>query len=99
MEGLPPGPFATFGTIVASLVTAVLMVARFFAFLVWRGLYALLDSLRERVVYVLLLGIGKVANLPMRNPAGFSPAIAAVATLQMLFAAVVIVVGAIAKFW
>ncbi|MCP3371802.1 hypothetical protein [Bradyrhizobium cajani] len=53
----------------------------------------------DDLVYVLFLGIGKITTLPMRMWEGIrqdiNPTIAAVATLQMLFAGVVIIIGAL----
>lgn len=86
-RSLGAGPVATFLTIIAPLVMPALIVAAFFAFL----------TSFDDVVYVLFLGIGKITTLPMRMWEGIkqdiSPTIAAVATLQMAFAAVVILVG------
>jgi putative spermidine/putrescine transport system permease protein len=88
-RSLGAGPVATFRTIIAPLVMPALIVAAFFAFL----------TSFDDVVYVLFLGIGKITTLPMRMWEGIkqdiSPTISAVATLQMLFAAIVIVVGAV----
>ncbi|MBP0114383.1 ABC transporter permease subunit [Bradyrhizobium vignae] len=90
-RSLGAGSWATFRTIVAPLVRPALIVAGFFAFL------ASFDD----VVYVLFLGIGKITTLPMRMWEGIrqdiSPTIAAVATLQMLFATIVIVVGTLLR--
>ncbi|WP_158237657.1 ABC transporter permease subunit [Bradyrhizobium forestalis] len=90
-RSLGAGSWATFRTIVAPLVMPALIVAAFFAFL------ASFDD----VVYVLFLGIGKITTLPMRMWEGIrqdiSPTIAAVATLQMLFATTVIVVGTLLR--
>ncbi len=90
-RSLGAGSLATFRTIVAPLVMPALIVASFFAFL------ASFDD----VVYVLFLGIGKITTLPMRMWEGIrqdiSPTIAAVATLQMLFATIVIVVGTLLR--
>lgn len=90
-RSLGAGSWATFRTIVAPLVMPALIVASFFAFL------ASFDD----VVYVLFLGIGKITTLPMRMWEGIrqdiSPTIAAVATLQMLFATIVIVVGTLLR--
>ncbi|MCK1348707.1 MULTISPECIES: ABC transporter permease subunit [unclassified Bradyrhizobium] len=90
-RSLGAGPWATMRTIVAPLVLPALIVASFFAFL------ASFDD----VVYVLFLGIGKITTLPMRMWEGIrqdiSPTIAAVATLQMLLATVVIVVGTLLR--
>ncbi|SCB55425.1 putative spermidine/putrescine transport system permease protein [Bradyrhizobium shewense] len=90
-RSLGAGPWATMRTIVAPLVLPALIVASFFAFL------ASFDD----VVYVLFLGIGKITTLPMRMWEGIrqdiSPTIAAVATLQMLFATIVIVVGTLLR--
>ncbi|WP_051380451.1 ABC transporter permease subunit [Bradyrhizobium sp. WSM1743] len=87
-RSLGAGPVATFRTIIAPLVMPALVVAGFFAFL------ASFDD----VVYVLFLGIGKITTLPMRMWEGIrqdiNPTIAAVATLQMLFAGIVIMIGA-----
>ncbi|MCP3374404.1 ABC transporter permease subunit, partial [Bradyrhizobium cajani] len=87
-RSLGAGPLASFRTIIAPLVMPALIVASFFAFL------ASFDDL----VYVLFLGIGKITTLPMRMWEGIrqdiNPTIAAVATLQMLFAGVVIIIGA-----
>lgn len=88
-RSLGAGPLVTFRTIVAPLVMPALIVASFFAFL----------TSFDDVVYVLFLGIGKITTLPMRMWEGIhqdvNPTIAAVATLQMVFAATVIVVGAL----
>jgi len=90
-RSLGAGPWATMRTIVAPLVLPALIVASFFAFL------ASFDD----VVYVLFLGIGKITTLPMRMWEGIrqdiSPTIAAVATLQMLLATIVIVVGTLLR--
>ncbi|MEY9104590.1 putative spermidine/putrescine transport system permease protein [Bradyrhizobium yuanmingense] len=90
-RSLGAGPWATMRTIVAPLVLPALIVASFFAFL------ASFDD----VVYVLFLGIGKITTLPMRMWEGIrqdiSPTIAAVATLQMLFATIVIVIGTLLR--
>ncbi|MDF0498650.1 ABC transporter permease subunit [Bradyrhizobium yuanmingense] len=87
-RSLGAGPWTTFRTIVAPLVMPAFVVAGFFAFL------ASFDD----VVYVLFLGIGKLVTLPMRMWDGIkqdiSPTISAVATLQMVFAAIVIIVSA-----
>ncbi len=68
---------------------SALIVAAFFAFL----------TSFDDVVYVLFLGIGRLTTLPMRMWEGIrqdiNPTIAAVATLQMVFAATVIVVSAV----
>ncbi|MDF0582000.1 ABC transporter permease subunit [Bradyrhizobium yuanmingense] len=86
-RSLGAGPVATFRTIIAPLVMPGLIVASFFAFLISF----------DDVVYVLFLGIGKITTLPMRMWEGIrqdiNPTIAAVATLQMLFAGLVIVAG------
>lgn len=88
-RSLGAGPIATFRTIIAPLVMPALIVAAFFAFLISF----------DDVVYVLFLGIGRITTLPMRMWEGIKqdidPTIAAVATLQMLFAAVVIIVSAL----
>jgi putative spermidine/putrescine transport system permease protein len=88
-RSLGAGPLATFRTIVAPLILPALIVAAFFAFL----------TSFDDVVYVLFLGIGRVSTLPMRMWEGIrqdiSPTISAVATLQMVFAAAVIVVSAV----
>ncbi|MFK4380859.1 ABC transporter permease subunit [Bradyrhizobium sp. USDA 223] len=88
-RSLGAGPWTTFRTIVAPIVMPAFVVAGFFAFL------ASFDD----VVYVLFLGIGKLVTLPMRMWDGIkqdiSPTISAVATLQMVFAAVVIIAGAL----
>ncbi|MEY9341937.1 putative spermidine/putrescine transport system permease protein [Bradyrhizobium elkanii] len=90
-RSLGAGSWATFRTIVAPLVMPALIVASFFAFL----------TSFDDVVYVLFLGIGKITTLPMRMWEGIrqdiSPTIAAVATLQMLFATGVIVVGTVLR--
>lgn len=90
-RSLGAGPLATFRTIVAPLVMPALIVASFFAFL------ASFDD----VVYVLFLGIGKITTLPMRMWEGIrqdiSPTIAAVATLQMLIATIVILLGTLLR--
>ncbi|WP_201841781.1 ABC transporter permease subunit [Microvirga zambiensis] len=88
-RSLGAGPLATFRTIIAPLVMPAFIVAAFFAFL----------TSFDDVVYVLFLGIGKVTTLPMRMWEGIkqdiSPTISAVATLQMAFAAIVIIIGAV----
>lgn len=88
-RSLGAGPLATFRTIIAPLVMPALIVASFFAFL----------TSFDDVVYVLFLGIGKITTLPMRMWEGIrqdiNPTIAAVATLQMLFAGIIIVLGAL----
>lgn len=85
---LGASPLTTFRTITAPLVRPALIVASFFAFL----------SAFDDVVYVLFLGIGKVTTLPMRMWDGIkqdvNPTITAVATLQILVAAAVILIGA-----
>ncbi|MET4449552.1 putative spermidine/putrescine transport system permease protein [Bradyrhizobium sp. GM2.2] len=90
-RSLGAGPLATFRTIVAPLAMPALIVASFFAFL------ASFDD----VVYVLFLGIGKITTLPMRMWEGIrqdiSPTIAAVATLQMLIATIVILIGTLLR--
>lgn len=86
-RSLGAGPWATFRTIIAPLVMPALIVACFFAFL----------TSFDDVVYVLFLGIGKITTLPMRMWEGIrqdiSPTIAAVATLQMMLALIIVVVG------
>ncbi|WOH80452.1 ABC transporter permease subunit [Bradyrhizobium sp. BEA-2-5] len=90
-RSLGAGSWATFRTIIAPLVMPALIVASFFAFL----------TSFDDVVYVLFLGIGKITTLPMRMWEGIrqdiSPTIAAVATLQMMFATIVIVVGTVLR--
>lgn len=90
-RSLGAGSWATFRTIVAPLVMPALIVASFFAFL----------TSFDDVVYVLFLGIGKITTLPMRMWEGIrqdiNPTIAAVATLQMLFATTVILVGTLLR--
>ncbi|UPJ94955.1 ABC transporter permease subunit [Bradyrhizobium sp. 172] len=90
-RSLGAGPLATFRTIVAPLVMPALIVASFFAFL----------TSFDDVVYVLFLGIGKITTLPMRMWEGIrqdiNPTIAAVATLQMLVATIVIIVGTVLR--
>lgn len=90
-RSLGAGPLATFRTIIAPLILPAFIVASFFAFL----------TSFDDVVYVLFLGIGRLTTLPMRMWEGIqqdiNPTIAAVATLQMVFAAVVIVVGALLR--
>ncbi|SDD35288.1 putative spermidine/putrescine transport system permease protein [Bradyrhizobium brasilense] len=90
-RSLGAGSWVTFRTIVAPLVMPALIVASFFAFL----------TSFDDVVYVLFLGIGKITTLPMRMWEGIrqdiNPTIAAVATLQMLFATIVVVVGTLLK--
>lgn len=90
-RSLGAGPLATFRTIIAPLVMPALIVASFFAFL----------TSFDDVVYVLFLGIGKVTTLPMRMWEGIrqdiNPTIAAVATLQMLFAGTVIITSALLR--
>ena len=84
-------PLATFRTIIAPLVMPAFIVAAFFAFL----------TSFDDVVYVLFLGIGKLTTLPMRMWDGIkqdiSPTISAVATMQMLVAATVIIIGAVLR--
>lgn len=86
-RSLGANPMATFRTIVAPLILPALIVAAFFAFL----------TSFDDVVYVLFLGIGRITTLPMRMWDGINqdinPTIAAVATLQMVFAAIVIIAG------
>lgn len=88
-RSLGAGPLVTFRTIVAPLVMPALIVAAFFAFL----------TSFDDVVYVLFLGIGRLTTLPMRMWDGINqdlnPTIAAVATLQMAFAAIVILIGTV----
>lgn len=88
-RSLGAGPLATFRTIVVPLIGPALIVASFFAFL----------TSFDDVVYVLFIGIGRITTLPMRMWEGMkqdiNPVIAAVATLQMLFAAAVIVLGVV----
>lgn len=88
-RSLGAGPLVTFRTIIVPLVMPALIVAVFFAFL----------TSFDDVVYVLFLGIGRITTLPMRMWEGIrqdiNPTIAAVATLQMVFAATVIVVSAV----
>lgn len=90
-RSLGAGSMATFRTIVVPLVMPALIVASFFAFL------ASFDD----VVYVLFVGIGKITTLPMRMWEGIrqdiSPTIAAVATLQMLIATIVILAGTLLR--
>ncbi|WP_194456357.1 ABC transporter permease subunit [Bradyrhizobium sp. CCBAU 53421] len=90
-RSLGAGPLATFRTIVVPLVMPALIVACFFAFL----------TSFDDVVYVLFVGIGRITTLPMRMWEGIkqdiNPTIAAVATLQMLFAAVVIIASALLR--
>ncbi|MGE0796800.1 MAG: ABC transporter permease subunit [Lautropia sp.] len=90
-RSLGAGPIATFRTIVAPLVMPAFIVGGFFAFL----------TSFDDVVYVLFLGIGKITTLPMRMWDGIkqdiSPTISAVATLQMLVAAVVIVMSVLLR--
>lgn len=86
-RSLGAGPWATFRTIIAPLVMPALIVASFFAFL----------NSFDDVVYVLFLGIGRITTLPMRMWEGIrqdiSPTIAAVATLQMILALMIVVIG------
>lgn len=88
-RSLGAGHVATFRTIAVPLIRPALIVAGFFAFL----------TSFDDVVYVLFIGIGRITTLPMRMWEGIkqdiNPVIAAVATLQMLFAAAVIVIGAL----
>lgn len=88
-RSLGAGALATFRTVTAPLIMPALIVATFFAFL----------TSFDDVVYVLFLGIGKITTLPMRMWEGIkqdiNPTISAVATLQVVFAATVIVVGAL----
>lgn len=88
-RSLGAGPMVTFRTIIVPLVMPALIVAVFFAFL----------TSFDDVVYVLFLGIGRITTLPMRMWEGIrqdiNPTIAAVATLQMLFAATVIVASTV----
>lgn len=90
-RSLGAGPLATFRTIIAPLVMPAFIVAAFFAFL----------SSFDDVVYVLFLGVGKLATLPIRMWDGIrqdiNPTISAVATLQMVFAAIVIIAGALLR--
>lgn len=90
-RSLGAGPLATFRTIIAPLVMPALIVAGFFAFL----------TSFDDVVYVLFLGIGRISTLPMRMWEGIkqdiNPTISAVATLQMAFAAIVILFGAVLR--
>lgn len=90
-RSLGAGPLATFRTIIAPLILPAFIVASFFAFL----------TSFDDVVYVLFLGIGRLTTLPMRMWEGIqqdiNPTIAAVATLQMVFAAIVIIVGAVLR--
>lgn len=90
-RSLGAGPLAAFRTITAPLVMPALVVGAFFAFLISF----------DDVVYVLFLGIGKITTLPMRMWEGIrqdiNPTIAAVATLQMLFAALVLVIAALLR--
>ncbi|CDZ40809.1 ABC-type spermidine/putrescine transport system, permease component I [Neorhizobium galegae bv. officinalis] len=86
-RSLGASPLATFRTITTPLVTPALVVAAFFAFL----------TSFDDVVYVLFLGIGKITTLPMRMWDGIkqdvNPTISAVATLQIVLAATVIVIS------
>ncbi|XUJ32466.1 ABC transporter permease [Bradyrhizobium japonicum] len=88
-RSLGAGPLVTFRTIIVPLVMPALIVAVFFAFL----------TSFDDVVYVLFLGIGRITTLPMRMWEGIrqdiNPTIAAVATLQMVFAATVIITSAV----
>jgi putative spermidine/putrescine transport system permease protein len=90
-RSLGASPLATFRTIIAPLVMPAFIVAAFFAFL----------TSFDDVVYVLFLGIGKLTTLPMRMWDGIkqdiSPTISAVATMQMLVAATVIIIGAVLR--
>lgn len=88
-RSLGASPLVSFRTIIAPLVMPAFIVAAFFAFL----------TSFDDVVYVLFLGIGRITTLPMRMWEGIkqdiNPTIAAVATLQMVFAAMVIILGAL----
>ncbi|UCI31968.1 ABC transporter permease subunit [Mesorhizobium sp. B4-1-4] len=90
-RSLGAGPVATLWTITAPLLMPAVMVAVFFAFL----------TSFDDVVYVLFLGIGKVTTLPMRMWDGIkqdiNPTISAVATLQMVFAATIVIVSALVR--
>lgn len=90
-RSLGAGPLVTFRTIIVPIVMPAFIVAAFFAFL----------SSFDDVVYVLFLGIGKLTTLPMRMWEGIkqdiSPTISAVATLQMLLAAIAIIVSTVLK--
>ncbi|MDE5464849.1 ABC transporter permease subunit [Bradyrhizobium sp. CSS354] len=87
-RSLGAGPGATFRTITIPLITPAFIVAAFFAFL----------HSFDDVVYVLFLGIGVITTLPMLMwqsiSQGVDPTISAVATLQVLLAAAVIIVSA-----
>lgn len=90
-RSLGAGPAATFRTIVTPLVMPAFLVTAFFAFL----------HSFDDVVYVLFLGIGVINTLPMLMwqsiTQGVEPTISAVATLQVLLAATVIVVSALLR--
>ncbi|MBB4423935.1 putative spermidine/putrescine transport system permease protein [Bradyrhizobium sp. CIR48] len=90
-RSLGAGPTATFRTIIIPLITPAFIVAAFFAFL----------HSFDDVVYVLFLGIGVITTLPMLMwqsiSQGIDPTISAVATLQVLLAATVIVVSALLR--
>lgn len=90
-RSLGAGPLDTFRTIIVPLVLPALIVASFFAFL----------TSFDDVVYVLFVGIGRITTLPMRMWEGIrqdiNPTIAAVATLQVMFAAIVIIAGALVE--
>ncbi|MCR8548155.1 ABC transporter permease subunit [Salipiger sp. P9] len=86
---LGANPVAAFRTITFPLIRPTLIVAGFFAFL----------NSFDDVVYALFLGAGKLNTLPMRMWEGIkqdvSPTISAVATLQMLLAALAITLGSL----
>ncbi|MET4222278.1 putative spermidine/putrescine transport system permease protein [Bradyrhizobium sp. LB14.3] len=90
-RSLGAGPAATFRTIIVPLITPAFIVAAFFAFL----------HSFDDVVYVLFLGIGVITTLPMLMwqsiSQGVDPTISAVATLQVLLAAIVILVSALLR--
>ncbi|MHC4046136.1 ABC transporter permease subunit [Bradyrhizobium xenonodulans] len=90
-RSLGAGPAATFRTIIIPLTTPAFIVAAFFAFL----------HSFDDVVYVLFLGIGVITTLPMLMwqsiSQGVDPTISAVATLQVLLAATVIIVSALLR--
>lgn len=90
-RSLGAGPAATFRTIIVPLITPAFIVAAFFAFL----------HSFDDVVYVLFLGIGVITTLPMLMwqsiSQGVDPTISAVATLQVLLAAIVILVSAVLR--
>ncbi|MGY8639266.1 ABC transporter permease subunit [Bradyrhizobium sp. 14AA] len=90
-RSLGAGHAATFRTVVVPLLMPALIAAAFFAFL----------HSFDDVVYVLFLGIGVITTLPILMwqsiTQGIEPTILAVATLQVLLAATVIVASALLR--